>query len=610
MPTFLETLAERETIAERTQLALLELDQRNLRALQRRAEVHQLHEDAWASSDPFTTSGASVAGLGSAVNDLHQYGAIGRHSARPGSRRHGAQPPYYWTEPQHWQQVESARVVEAFCVTAKNMLEVLKQFIIFTGFAYTIVARKKPGEQPAPSPDDQDQDGPALADPPEPKANPLVDATQEFLDKWMKTNKWHKWEKELVNRTERDGESLTVIELDQKSDDFLRITTREPEQLRDPISMTGILNSKLGISGRDADWRFGILTTKDDTSRPLAYNFVSQHNDSERQHEIFDADEVHHIKANVDGATKRGISVFFQIFNALPRVKKLLRALSESAVVQANVAWIEELPPGMGSGGLPEAVGGENVTTRTGRQAAARFFDGPEALTVTAGHKYTAGPLAGTGQSETLISTLQAALRNIGSLKQFPEGLVSGDASNANLASALVAEAPFVRARECEQKFYRDEFLEIIERVIDAAAIAGLLGPARENIFDDIEVSVEMPPVVPRKAKEETERNSVLNERGILSNQTWSSREDLDFDDEQQLIAEDPIEPPMMMLGIDAEAELAAGEAEDDTDSETSTSTDSESGGGNQRRRRGLGPKGAKGVTGATGTNRERERVS
>jgi hypothetical protein len=243
--------------------------------------------------------------------------------------------------------------------------------------------------------------------------------------------------------------------------------------------------------------------------------------------------------------------------------------LSESAVIQANIVYVEEMPPGVEVGStLPVPVGGSNITTRTGRQAAARMMDGPEALTVTANHKYHEGPI---GKSETLLEVFQAALRLIGTRKQIPEGLISGDSSEVNRAAGLVSEGPFVKARQGDQKFYRDEFVEIMETVIDAAAVAGMIGPARENIFDDIEISVDMPPVVPRNAKEETERNQILNERGIMSSQTWSSREDLDFEDEQQLIAEHPIEPPSIMLGLPADEE-----AEDDTSKEGSDSNERE----------------------------------
>ena len=151
-----------------------------------------------------------------------------------------------------------------------------------------------------------------------------------------------------------------------------------------------------------------------------------------------------------------------------------------------------------------------------------------------------------SGKDSALILVLQAALRSICARWQFPESLGSGDASNANMASALVAEAPFVHAMECRQWFYRCGYKRLLERV---------LWPEGS---DEYEISVEMPPVVPRKAKEETERNLALNEAGHLSNQTLAAREDLDFEDEKANMAISPIRTPSIMLGME-------GEAEDDT---------------------------------------------
>ena len=105
-----------------------------------------------------------------------------------------------------------------------------------------------------------------------------------------------------------------------------------------------------------------------------------------------------------------------------------------------------------------------------------------------------------------------------------PEALISGDSSNANLASALVAEAPFIRGMVFRQWHYRNEYKQVMERVLDFAAIHGMLGVARENVLDDLEVSVEMPPVVPRKLLEETQRNQILHENSILSPEDWAAK--------------------------------------------------------------------------------------
>jgi hypothetical protein len=153
-------------------------------------------------------------------------------------------------------------------------------------------------------------------------------------------------------------------------------------------------------------------------------------------------------------------------------------------------------------------------------------------LDVKAGMEYTAGPM-GLGERSVLVDVLQAALRSIGARWQMPEALISGDSSNANLASALVAEGPFVRAMSYRQWHYRNAYKAVMERVLDHAAATGLLGAASDTLLDKIEVSVEMPPVIARKADEETNRNAVLFQSGIISKQSWSAREDLDFEEEQ-----------------------------------------------------------------------------
>ncbi len=551
-PTYLQTLSEHDRVAEEVAVLRLRQEQRVLTRLEANAQTVALLEaghDPWASSDPFQGGQAMSAGLGSAPNDLFHPGAIGFHSARPGSRRDGAYPPYYRTEQQHWMIVDAARTVEAFCPTAVSVLEVLEQFAIYTGFSYKVTRKKKPGDA-APAIDNSPASPDGEPAEPKPQSDPEQEAAQEFLDGWRKREKWHVWEPEIFKRSRRDGEALLVME-EGKPGLGVHLVSKEPEQLRDPMAVGAELNRSLGITGRDASWRFGILTSRDDTAVPLKYNFVSQYNDSTRQHEVYDADEVIHLKVGVDRQAKRGVSDFFANMNDFPGVRKLLRALRESATVQANIAWIKEHPQGV----MPEPMGEEGMTTRTGHRAESVSYNHPTVVGVPQGTTYTAGPLGAQGRSSALILVLQAALRNIGARWQMPESLVSGDASNNNLASELAVAAPFVHAMECRQAVYGKEYAEILERVLDQAAMDGLIGSAGGKFLDEFEVTVEMPPVIPRNAKEETDRNAVLSDHGILGNASWSSREDLDREKEVQDMEEDPIQPPAIMLGIEAEAE-------------------------------------------------------
>lgn len=475
--------------------------------------VRSILEESWDSADPYRTDGPVRSGLGSAANDLFHPGALGTHAARPGSRQHGDLPPFYRTEQQHWAFIDAARTLEAFCPTAANILDVLGQFIIFTGFESKVVPRTK-----------------------DKKAETLVKKAQEVLDDWIRATGWYQWQHEIFRRTRRDGECFLILEEDELFG-LLKLRAVEPEQVREPQN-PGAIKSDLEVSS-DSSFKYGILTSKEDTGTPAGYWVVSQYSERQNRGTFYPAEEMFHLKTEwVDRQAKRGVSDFFSVANDVPGTKKLLRNLREGATVQAAIAWVREHP----EQSVPNPLGGTTspTTTRTGQRTAAMQLDGPTMLDVTHGMKYTPGPMAGPGKSDTLIKVLQAALRNIGCRWQMPEALVSGDASNANLASALVAEGPFARGMGSRQWWYRDAYTRLQERVLDHAAITGRLGPVRENVLDDIEVSLECPPVVTRKLLEETGRNRILYAAGAISLHTWCAREELDYDDEQANMATEP----------------------------------------------------------------------
>ena len=83
------------------------------------------------------------------------------------------------------------------------------------------------------------------------------------------------------------------------------------------------------------------------------------------------------------------------------------------------------------------------------------------------------------------LSKFQAALRYVGVRWNMPEYMISGDASNANLASALVAEAAFrQRPREADQPVYLNAFRELFWKVLrirfDAGAFSTWVGSFAE----------------------------------------------------------------------------------------------------------------------------------
>jgi len=486
-------------------------------------DLSRVYEDAWSSKDPYQVNRP---GLGSVSTDLFHH-AWTLHNARPGSRRDGSFPPFYRTAEEHFRIVDAARLVEGLCATASNVLDVLSLFCIGTGYEYTVVA-KTGGEA-------------------------LVDPAQEVVDRFCRENYFYGWEREIFRRSRRDGEAFLYFEPDEFTG-LPALRSIEPECVREPQDAPGLLR-QLGVAATES-WRYGVLTPKQDTSQTEGIWVVSNYNDDQNVGEFVPIEELIHIKTEwPDRMAKRGVSDFFSTVNQMHRTKKLLRRLTESAIAQAAIVWIRTHPEG--SAVSQAATGGiVGNTTRTGRDVPAVHYESSTILDVKHGMEYASGPVA---EASPLVEILQAALRAIGARWQIPESLISGDASNNNLASALVAEGPFVRSMIYRQWHYKHEFQSIIERVLQYAATTGALGATSETLLEKIQVNVDMPAVVDRKWKEETERNSTLYAAGILSKQTWSAREDLVYEDEKELLEADPPE----MIG-----------GPDDTDGPEDTDTD------------------------------------
>ncbi len=528
------------------EVILLRREENVVAAMQKQEAKTQAYEDSWASSDPYTSR--VNPGINTTANDLFQH-SFGFHTARPGSRRHGDYPPFYRTEMEHWQIIDAARLLEGLCSTASNVLDVLSQFAIFTGFEYKVTLKKSAKKPPKKPPAEPEEGQPAEPVEPEPE-DPLVIAAQEVIDKFMVANEWYRWETEIFRRTRRDGEAFIYMEPDEATGS-LRLRSIEPEQVKEPQD-TGSILSQLGVDP-SMSWKYGILTPKQDTSRPEGYWVVSNYSDAQNQGEFIPAEEMIHIKTEwVDRTAKRGVSDFFSTANDIHSTRKLLRNLRESAAVQAAIAWIREHPEGM-TPSRPVAVTDARGVTQSGQVVPTSRYDGPVMLDVSHGMTYKGGPIG--SQQGSLIDVLQAALRAIGVRWQIPEALISGDSSNANLASNLVVEAPFVRGMTTRQWHYKLAYEAIMRRVLEYAAATGQLGAASDTVLDKIDVDAEAPPVIPRKLAEETERNDILHGARILSKQTWSRREDLDHEQEQKFLEEDPPETPQDMFGGDPEAD-------------------------------------------------------
>jgi hypothetical protein len=255
---------------------------------------------------------------------------------------------------------------------------------------------------------------------------------------------------------------------------------------------------------------------------------------------------------------KRGVSDFFCTADALDGAWKMLRNMIQTGGVQSAIAWIEQFTQAPASsvqshvqaardGGrtyYPHAVTGKDVNYQ-------RFEPGTVVKTGP-GREYKPAPLAGNTTQH--VDIVQAALRSIGARWSMPEYMISGDASNANFASTLVAGSPFVNAVECEQHDYGLFFLRSRWIAIRNAARAGrFVVDGRVFSFEEVQELVDIqvtPPAVAIANKtEEATTDHADMDRGVMSVQTRRARLGLDDAKERANLKEEPPKTPSAAPG-------------------------------------------------------------
>lgn len=396
-----------------------------------------------------------------------------------------------------------------------GLLDRLTDFTIGTGFTY----RAEPKQ-------------PAAGD----SAQELAAAAQEVIDEFLSESAWEgDLERELFAASRRDGEFF--LRLQSLPGRGIRALTIEPECVTEPADPR-VVEDHYGLPPQS--WSFGVATDPSDTSQVNGY-FVQRYGDS-RDWEFVPASEMIHCRINVERRVKRGLSDFYAAAAKLEKAGRLLGNTLEGSTIQAAIAFIREHAPSATRSQIESFQLAKADTIAFEPRAAAprarRHFYPGTVLDVGPGMKYHAAPLGQTS-GPIFLAVVQAALRAVGARWGMPEYMISGDASNANYSSTLVAGSPFVRATEARQSVYRRYFGEVMRRVVDLAVEQGRFlrwGIAqRRELARQIEIVVTPPQVAIATDAEAQERVREIRHRaGVLSKRTWAAQVDLDFDQENR----------------------------------------------------------------------------
>ena len=436
------------------------------------------------------------------------------------SRQHGRNLPFIYTEQDLLAHRQLARFICGYTIQGISILENLENWIIGKGLQPTVVAKK--GVNPP--------DG-------------ILAAAQSEIDQFYDYNDWQNdLDRELLRREVRDGESFLAL-FDEGGG---RVAARivEPEQVRDPLGFGREIEQTYGFDHFASDWSFGIHTPENDIQKTLGYYVLW--NSAGTDWSYLTTQVMGHAKRNVDRNVKRGMSDFFAVNDDIMHTDKLVNNMRVGASVQAAIPFIRQHAAGTTTQQVSDFQSRQTqqvkqpLIGRSGPQRNIAQYQPGTVLDIGRGMEYKEPPFNGEA-GRVFLEIAQGCLRLIGSRWQMPEYMISGDASNGNYASTMVAESPFVKKCEHEQEKTAAKHRKLLFKVLAMKCAAGrfrkfgIVSP--DDLAMMLDIKIKSPRVAARDEDKQTESNEKKYNAGLISMETWAADEGHDFDHEQEKIA-------------------------------------------------------------------------
>ncbi|HEY4258731.1 MAG TPA: phage portal protein, partial [Schlesneria sp.] len=359
----------------------------------------------------------------------------------------------------------------------------------------------------------------------------FIAEAQTVIDRFLHENKFQSdMDREIDSRSREDGEAF--VELSVSPAGQIRASFDEPDMVCQPGNPDPIED---WLRDQDASryspdwiwsWSFGVHCIRRTPDDPLGYHVV--YDTSGEDWEYIPASRMLHVKRNVPRNVKRGVSDLYWIANDVQREAKIRRNTADGAALQAAIAWFREHAQGTTTSAVQSMVDGQAVDTRQqrtssgtrptkqGKLRSGTVVDIPETMRVLP------GPM-GSERNANFLLIAQYVARAIAQRWAMPEFMFTSDASNANYASTLVAESPFVKAREADQRFYCQAFAELLWKVLRLAHEIGRAFQGMERFSDlqqILEITATGPRVSNRDEMQTVQRQQIEIGMGTLSLET------------------------------------------------------------------------------------------
>ena len=342
-------------------------------------------------------------------------------------------------------------------------------------------------------------------------------ALQDFVDAFLKRNKWLERQRETILRHDRDGECFRRIF--RRADGMTDVRFVEPWQVANPGGTNAVASHTM----------FGIRTVEGDNETPEAY-FVRQTPGGQDFEEV-EASDIQHLKCRADMNQRRGVPLFWVSRFNVRRAYKTLQNIAAKSEIAAAIPFTRKHVGGTATSASAFA---SSITSNSysdpyqnGRTVNQTKY-GPATILDHSDRTEYEGTNFAQGM-DLMIEGLAQMLRAMAAAGEMPEFMFSVDASNGNFASTLVAEGPVVKSFQALQSKLRDADLWIIDEAVEHAIASGLL-PA--NVLEVCDIQVDLPEIATHDKIAETQADKIRADAGILSPQTWCSKNDLDYTQE------------------------------------------------------------------------------
>lgn len=375
---------------------------------------------------------------------------------------------------------------------------------------------------------------------------PLVDAVQREINQLLDDSEFvGSFDREIHHSSIEDGE--VFLHLKPGCCGGVRIARCEPDQVRQPAASRDLEDWIADVHGIPCDefvssWSFGVHTRADEPDVPLGYHVVAD--ETGVNWEYIPAARMVHIKRNVPRNAKRGFSDFYPIEADSTRGEKLRRNMAEGAAVQSAIAYVRQHVQGATRVGVEQMLGENRVGTSQQhlplggvRSRSVVQYRPGTVVDLSAGLEYKPGPM-GSDRANDFMVVAQYVQRMQAIRWSMPEYMFTGDASNANYSSTLVAESPFVKSCEAEQRFYARHFVSLLWKALQIRWEMGAferLGVTWEDLEQTLEIKAECPAVATRDELANVQRQEILIRLGVLSRKTAATQNGLDYEAEVAL---------------------------------------------------------------------------